>query len=216
MGSLAHPQAGFDTTEVPIIVRGALKLGVAEAIIVAAIGLVSRYLDGPVEIALEAVILAFGVLLVVGLPGIWTRARTIEGIAGAAGIGLGAAGVFLVLDILFLQGDILHGLTPSLYTNRWREIGGGSNWWYHPVWWMVGTYLPWLGGWILANQTRKSGAPSLPGLAILLSICTVVFGVIAVVVGFPGAGWNVPTFGVAVLPGLALATTISVLGARKA
>jgi len=216
MGSLAHPQAGFDTTEVPIIVRGALKLGVAEAIIVAAIGLVSRYLDGPVEIALEAVILAFGVLLVVGLPGIWTRARTIEGIAGAAGIGLGAAGVFLVLDILFLQGDILHGLTPSLYTNRWREIGGGSNWWYHPVWWMVGTYLPWMGGWILANQTRKSGAPSLPGLAILLSICTVVFGVIAVVVGFPGAGWNVPTFGVAVLPGLALATTISVLGARKA
>ena len=216
MSSLAHPQAGYDTTEVPIIVRGALKLGVAEALIVAAIGLVSRYLDGPVEIGLEAVILAFGVLLVVSLPGIWTRARTIEGIAGAAGIGLGAAGVFLVLDILFLQGDILHGLTPSLYTNRWREIGGGSNWWYHPVWWMVGTYLPWLGGWILANQTRKSGAPSVPGLAILLSICTVVCGVIAVVVGFPGAGWNVPTFGVAVLPGLALATTISVLGARKA
>jgi hypothetical protein len=216
MSSLAHPQAGYDTTEVPIIVRGALKLGVAEALIVAALGLVSRYLDGPVEIGLEAVILAFGVLLVVSLPGIWTRARTIEGIAGAAGIGLGAAGVFLVLDILFLQGDILHGLTPSLYTNRWREIGGGSNWWYHPVWWMVGTYLPWLGGWILANQTRKSGAPSLAGLAILLGICTVVCGVIAVVVKFPGAGWNVPTFGVAVLPGLALATTISVLGARKA
>jgi hypothetical protein len=216
MGSLAHPQAAYDTTEVPIIVRGALKLGVAETLIVAAIGLVSRYLDGPVEIGLEAVILAFGVLLVVSLPGIWTRARTIEGIAGAAGIGLGAAGVFLVLDILFLQGDILHGLTPSLYTNRWREIGGGSNWWYHPVWWMAGTYLSWLGGWILANQTRKSGAPSLAGLAILLGICTVVCGVIAVVVKFPGAGWNVPTFGVAVLPGLALATAISVLGARKA
>ena len=216
MSSLAHPQAGYDTTEIPIIVRGALKLGVAEALIVAAIGLVSRYLDGPVEIGLEAVILAFGVLLVVSLPGIWTRARSIEGIAGAAGIGLGAAGVFLVLDLIFLQGDIFHGLTPSLYTNRWREIGGGSNWWYHPVWWMVGTYLPWLGGWILANQTRKSGAPSLPGLAILLGICTVVCGVIAVLVGFPGAGWNVPTFGVAVLPGLALATTISVLGARKA
>lgn len=212
MGSMAHPQAGYDTTEVPIIFRGSLKLGLAEALIVVAIGLVSRFLDGPVEIALEGVILAFGVLLVVGLPGIWTRARTIEGIAGAAGIGLGATGVFLVLDLLFLQGNLF----PALYTNRWKEIGGGSNWWYHPVWWMVGTYLSWLGGWILANQTRKSGAPSLPGLAFLLSICTVVCGVIAVVVGFPGAGWNVPTFGVAVLPGLALATTISVLGARKA
>ncbi|HSE67895.1 MAG TPA: hypothetical protein VLB12_12990 [Gemmatimonadales bacterium] len=216
MGSMAHPQAGYDTTELPIIVRGSLKLGLAEALIVAAIGLVSRFLDGPVEIALEAVILAFGVLLVVSLPGIWTRARSIEGIAGAAGIGLGAAAVFLVLDLVFLQGDIFHGLTPSLYTNRWREIGGGSNWWYHPVWWMVGTYLSWLGGWILANQTRKSGAPSVAGLAILLGICTAVCGVIAVLVGFPGAGWNVPTFGVAVLPGLALATTISVLGARKA
>lgn len=212
MGSMAHPQAAYDTTEVPIIVRGSLKLGLAEALIVVAIGLVSRFLDGPVEIALEAVILAFGVLLVVGLPGIWTRARTIEGIAGAAGIGLGATGIFLVLDLLFLQGNLF----PALYTNRWKEIGGGSNWWYHPVWWMVGTYLSWLGGWILANQTRKSGAPSVPGLAVLLSICTVVCGVIAVVVGFPGAGWNVPTFGVAVLPGLALATTISVLGARKA
>jgi hypothetical protein len=212
MSSLAHPQAGYDTTEVPIIVRGALKLGLAETLSVVAIGLVSRYLDGPVEIALEAVLLAFGIMLVVGLPGIWTRARTIEGIAGAAGIGLGATGVFLVLDLLFLQGNLF----PALYTNRWKEVGGGSNWWYHPVWWMVGTYLSWLGGWILANQTRKSGAPSLTGLAILLGICTLVFGVIAVLVGFPGAGWNVPTFGVAVLPGLALATTISVLGARKA
>jgi len=209
---MAHPQAAYDTTEVPIIVRGSLKLGLAETLSVVAIGLVSRYLDGPVEIALEGVLLAFGIMLVVGLPGIWTRARTIEGIAGAAGIGLGATGVFLVLDLLFLQGNIF----PALYTNRWREIGGGSNWWYHPVWWMVGTYLSWLGGWILANQTRKSGAPSLAGLAVLLGICTLVCGVIAVLVGFPGAGWNVPTFGVAVLPGLALATTISVLGARKA
>ncbi len=217
MGSLAHPQAGYDTTQLPIIVRGSFKLGLAETLIVLAIGLVSRFLDGPVEVALEAVLLSFGVLLVVGLPGIWTRARTIEGIAGAAGIGLGAAAVFLAFDLIFLQGDIFQGkLLPSLYTNRWREIGGGSNWWYHPVWWMVGTYLSWLGAWILANQTRKSGAPSVPGLAILLGICTVVCGVIAVVIHFPGAGWNVPTFGVAVLPGLALATTISVLGARKA
>ncbi len=69
MGSLAHPQAGYDTTELPIIVRGALKLGLAECLIVVAIGLVSRFLDGPVEIALEGVILvAFGVLLVVGAP----------------------------------------------------------------------------------------------------------------------------------------------------
>ena len=213
MGSLAHPQAGYDTTELPIIVRGAIKLGLAESLIVLATGLVSRFLDGPVEKGLEAILVAFGVLVVVALPGIWTRARSTEGVAGAAGIGLGATVVFLVIDLLFFQGNIF---PFHLYTNRWLAIGGGSNWWYHPVWWMVGTYLSWLGGWILANQTSKAGAPSVLGLAVLLGICTVVCGVIAVLVSFPGAGWNVPTFGVAVIPGLALATTISVLGARRA
>ena len=148
-------------------------------------------------------------LLVVGLPGIWTRARTIEGTLGPPGSD-SAPRASSWYSICFLQGNL-----PALYTNRWKEIGGEQLVVSSSV--VDGRHLLVLrGGWILANQTRKSGAPSLPGLAILLSICTVVFGVIAVVVGFPGAGWNVPTFGVAVLPGLALATTISVLGARKA
>ena len=212
MGSLAHPQTGYDTTELPVIVRGALKLGLLECVVVAAVGLVSRYLDGPVEVALEAVLVAFGITLVTALPGVWTRARHTEGVAGAAGIGLGAAVVFLVIDILIFQGNYLPW---GLYTNRWLEVGGGSNWWYHPVWWMAGTYLPWLGSWILANQTETSGAPSVPGLMILSGICTAVAAGVAILVGFPGAGWNVPTFGVAYLPGLALATVISVLGARR-
>ena len=50
--------------------------------------------------------------------------------------------------------------TFGTYTNRWLEIGGGSNWWYHPVWWMVGTFIPWMGAWLLANRTaRTSGRP---------------------------------------------------------
>ena len=83
------------------------------------------------------------------LPGIWTRALTIEGIAGAAGIGLGAAFVFLLIDVVLLQ-------NIGTYTNRWWQIGG-SNWWYHPIWWMVGTFLPWIGAWILANQAARNG-----------------------------------------------------------
>jgi len=209
MTSTAELNRDYDLTGVPAIVAGSVKLGLLEGIAVLLFSLASRLLDGVVETIICGIILIVGVAAVSMLPGLWTRPRTIEGIAGAAGIGLGATAVFLLVDVVLLQ-------NIGTYTNRWYEIGGGSNWWYHPVWWMVGTYLSWLGGWILANQTRKSGAPSLPGLAILLGICTVVCGVIAVVVKFPGAGWNVPTFGVAVLPGLALATTISVLGARKA
>ena len=82
-------------------------------------------------------------------------ARTIEGIAGAAGIGLGAAFVFLLLDVVLLQ-------NIGTYTNRWWQIGG-SNWWYHPIWWMVGTFLPWFGAWILANQAARNGRISAVG-----------------------------------------------------
>jgi hypothetical protein len=39
--------------------------------------------------------------------------------------------------------------------------------------------------------------------------------VLAIAMHFPGAGWDVGTFGVAFLPGLALATIVSVLGARR-
>lgn len=208
MGSLAHPQSGYDTTDVPLIFRGAIRLGLIESAVVLLLGLVSRLLDGPVELGLEALLLIVGLALVCGLPGRWTRARTIEGIAGAAGIGLAASAVFLVVDVILFQP--LH-----LYTNRWLEIGGGSNWWYHPVWWMVGTYLPWLGAWILANQTAKSGSPSVPGMMVLAGIATVVCAVAAVLIGIPLAGWNLATFGVAFLPGLALATVISGLGARR-
>jgi hypothetical protein len=35
---------------------------------------------------------------------------------------------------------------------------------------------------------------------------------VAVVVGFPGAGWNLSTFGIAFLPGLAVAALLSSLG----
>src|SRR5690606_7164806 len=129
-----------------------------------------------------------------------------DGIATAAGIGLGAALTFMVVDVIALQ-------PLGTWTNRWHEIGGHSNWWYHPTWWMVGCYLSWMGGWIVANQARK-GEPSIARGVILVSVLTVVAGALAVVVGFPGAGWNVGTFAVAVLPALALGTVSGLFGAR--
>jgi hypothetical protein len=208
MSSVAQPQAGMDQTDLPYVVRAAVKLGVLECVFVLAIGMVSKYLDGPIETGLLAVLLTLGILAVILLPGIWTRPRTIEGIAGAAGIGLAATLVFLVVDVALFQ-------PIGLWTNRWREIGGGSNWWYHPIWWMVGTYLPWLGAWILASQAARGPAASPAGAAVLTVVCTAVAGVVGVVARVPGAGWNLGTFGVAVLPGLALATAIAALGARR-
>jgi hypothetical protein len=207
MDSAAELHGNYDLTDVPSIVRGSVLLGIFEAVAVLLLSLASRFLSGPLETVVLAVLLLLGLAPVTLLPGIWTRARTIEGIAGAAGIGLGATVVFLLIDVVLLQ-------HIGTYTNRWWQIGG-STWWYHPVWWMAGTFLPWLGAWILANQAERNGrisAPAAIGTAVAFAL---VVGVVAVLIGFPGAAWNLPTFGVAFLPGLALATALSALGGRR-
>ncbi|HEU4570849.1 MAG TPA: hypothetical protein VFS07_09790 [Gemmatimonadales bacterium] len=198
-----------DQTELPVILRASVKHGLIQAAIIVMMALVSRYTDGVAETAGLAVLLLGGLAVSCGLPGIWTNARTIEGIAGAAGIGLAASAFFLVLDVAIFQ-------PVGLWTNRWREIGGGSNWWYHPVWWMLDTYLAWFGAWILANQAAKGRQPSIGGMMALLVACNAVLMVVAVLIHFPGAGWNVPTFGVTTLAGLPLATLVSGLGRRGA
>lgn len=197
-----------DRIEIPRIVRYAIILGIIQAVIVALFAVVTRLFDGPVEKALEVVLLVLGLGATIILPGLWTRARNIDGIAAAAGIGLSATVVFLLIDVVLLQ-------PLGAYTFRWRALGGGSNWWYHPVWWMAGTYLSWMGAFVFANQTARNGSPSVGGLIVLTLIGTLVFGAIGVVLHVPGAAWSIPTFGIAVLPALALATVISGLGTRR-
>jgi hypothetical protein len=209
MTSTVQTQGEYDLTSVPAVVQGSVKLGLIESIMVLLFSLVSRFLEGPLELVLGAVILVLGLGVVTMLPGLWTRPLTIEGIAGAAGIGLGAAAVYLLVDVTLLQ-------NIGTYTHRWASVGGGSNWWYHPVWWMVGTFLPWMGAWILANQTARDGQASpAAGLALAFAL-TVVVGIVGVLIRFPGAGWNLATFGVAFLPGLALATVASAMRKRRA
>ncbi|MGH7515295.1 MAG: hypothetical protein ACREOQ_20515 [Gemmatimonadales bacterium] len=209
MHSAMELHADHDLTDVPAIVRGAVKLGLLESVIVLLVSLASRLLvNGPVQTVLIGLIVLAGLAAVIMLPGLWTRPRTIEGIAGAAGIGLGAAVVFLLVDVTLLQ-------NIGTYGHRWWDLGGGANWWYHPVWWMVGSFLPWMGAWILANQLAK-GAPVSPVGAFALVVgCSVVLAVVAVLAHFPGASWGVGTFGVAFLPGVALAAVISGLGAKR-
>lgn len=196
-----------DVTDVPAIVRGSVKLGLLEAVLVLLFSIGSRFLDGPVETIVLGLILVVGLAAVTLLPGLWTRAFTIEGIAGAAGIGLGATVVFMLIDVVLLQ-------NIGTYSNRWHEIGG-SNWWYHPVWWMVGTFLPWMGAWILANQEARNGRVSAVGAFAMAGAFAILAAVVGILLGFPGARWTIATFGVAFLPGVALATALSALGIRR-
>ncbi len=208
MTATAEPRDTYDATDVPSVVAGSIKLGLLEALLVLVFSLASRFLDGILETIVCALIVIVGLAVVTMLPGLWTRARTIEGIAGAAGIGLGAAAVYLLLDIMLLQ-------NIGTYSNRWYEIGGGSNWWYHPVWWMVGTFLPWMGAWILANQLDRKGRPNAVTGLVTAFVLTLVLGVLAVLLGFPGARWTLATFAVAFLPALVLATIASGIGNRR-
>lgn len=209
MTSTAELKGEYDLTRIPMIVEGAVKLGLLESVLVLLFSLASRLLGGVPEVIVGAIILLVGLGTVSMLPGLWTRPRTIEGIAGAAGIGLAATLVFLLVDVTLLQ-------NIGTYSHRWHEIGGGSNWWYHPVWWMAGTFLPWMGAWILANQTVKDGRPS-PLTGFLMAVgAAVICAAAAVLLGFPGAGWTLATFGIAFLPGLALATALSAMRKRHA
>lgn len=208
MSSAVELERDIDRTDVPYIVRGAVKIGLITALAVLLYSLVSRFTNGVVESALKTIIVVAGAYLVTFLPGQWTRARTIEGIAGAAGIGLGGTVVYLLLDVTLLQ-------NIGTYTDRWRAIGGGSNWWYHPVWWMVGTFLPWMGAFMIANQAARGGV-SIGKAVGLVVVAALVLGALAVLLHVPHAGWNVPTFGVAIMPALAVATVLTGLGQRRA
>lgn len=208
MTSAVQATRDADHTELRHVLRSGTQLGVIQSVLIGVFALLQPRLDGVVELVVLGAILALGVAITITLPGLWTKARTIEGISGAAGIGLWATVVFLVIDLIVFQ-------PFGFYTNRWLAIGGGSNWWYHPVWWMVGTYLPWLGAWVLANQAAKSGTANPVGLIVGTLVLAAVVMVVAVLVGFPGAAYGLGTFGVAVLPALALLVAITALGTRR-
>ena len=207
MGTAVESRGTYDVTALPHVLRRALVLGAITAIVVVLLSFITRLTSGMVETVAGGIVLLAGLTAVTVLPGTWTRARTIEGIAGAAAIGLAATVVFLLIDVALLQ-------PFGIYTNRWREIGGGSNWWYHPVWWMVGTFLPWMGGLILANRAARGRSDSAAGVMIPALVAAVAFGVLANLIHFPLANWSLSTFGIAFLPGLALAAALSALGRR--
>ena len=67
-----------------------------------------------------------------------------------------------------------------------------------------------------AEEARNPRRDVPIGIIASLLICTLLYiAVVAVLIGFPGARWNLPTFGVAFLPGLALAMIFSALGGRR-
>src|SRR2546422_8410002 len=123
------------------------KLGALAAPAVVLFLVVARFVPdaGGGRRGLEALMVLAAGVLASFLPGRWAAARHAEGIAGAAAIGLWGTIVFMALDIVLLR-------PFKAYPWTWDAVGGGSTWWYLPIWWMLGTALAWTGAIVTADR----------------------------------------------------------------
>ncbi len=169
MSATAAPAAS-ERSDFRTVTVGGAKLGVATAVAVVAFLAASRFV--PIATGLRdgvrALIVLVAGLVVAFLPAQWTAARSTEGIAGAAAIGLVATVVFSAIDIVLLR-------PFKAYPWTWDAIGGGSTWWYLPVWWMLGTFVAWMGGIVTASGGEATlGRRALPAVAATIVVALIV------------------------------------------
>jgi hypothetical protein len=115
--------------------------------------------SGTIAGVLETLIVLAAAVLITFLPGFFATARTVQGVAGAAAIGLWGTIVFMAVDVILLR-------PFKAYPWTWDAIAGGSTWWYLPVWWMLGTFLAWMGGIVTAGRAARGGNTAIASLAI--------------------------------------------------
>ena len=149
-----------DRSEFRHILFSGTIVGLVTSAAVIAFLVVSRRLPAGIVVSLlgTLIVLAAGVSAAL-LPAFFATSRTTQGIASAAAIGLWGTIVFMVVDIVVLRP--LHAFPWT-----WDAVAGGSTWWYLPVWWMLGTFLAWMGGIVTAARARRGGEVSIPALAL--------------------------------------------------
>jgi len=170
--------ATSDRSDFRTVTLGGAELGVATTVAVVAFLATSRLvpLTAGLRDGVGALIVLAAGLVVAFLPAQWTAARSTEGIAGAAAMGLVATVVFSALDIVLLR-------PFKAYPWTWDAIGGGSTWWYLPVWWMLGTFLAWMGGIV----TAASGETTLARRALPAVAGTIIVTAVGLLAGVPVA-----------------------------
>jgi len=151
--------------DVRTIVGGGAKLGLVSAVVVVVFALVSRALGaGTAETVVQLQLVIAGGVLAAYLPASWVRPMDADTIAWSALVGLLGAVTFTVIDTALLR-------PLDLYHWRWDEIGGGSGFWYIPVWWMLSAVLAWLGAWVYAQSvTPTTGDPPVAVLALQTAV----------------------------------------------
>jgi len=120
--------------------------------------LVSRLPHGIVASLVLMIIVLAGGVAAAFLPGFFAASRTVQGVASAAAIGLWGTIVFMAIDIILLR-------PFKAFPWTWNAIGGGSTWWYLPIWWMLGTFVAWMGAIVTAGRAARGGDTAIPSLA---------------------------------------------------
>jgi hypothetical protein len=143
--------ATADRSEFRHILLSGTIVGVVTAVVVILYLVVSRLLPpGIITSLLQAILVLAGGVAAAFLPGFFATSRSVQGVASAAAIGLWGTIVFMAIDIILLR-------PFKAYPWTWDAVGGGSTWWYLPVWWMLGTFLAWMGGLVTAGRAARSG-----------------------------------------------------------
>ncbi len=160
-----------------VLVSGT-KVGVVTGIAVVAYLVLTRFLPTGVarDAILSVLVLAAGALVSL-LPGEWAGSRNTDGVAGAAAIGLWGSIAFMAIDVLLLR-------PFKAFPWTWDAIGGGSTWWYLPIWWMLGTFLAWMGGMLTAGRHAR-GPTTLAATAMPVVIGAVVLAAVGKLAGLP-------------------------------
>lgn len=173
MTTAAAPST-VDRSDARLIVSGGIKLGLLTCVGVVAYALLSRVMTGTVAIVVESAIVLVGAPLATYLPAMWIRPRSVDGISWAAMLAVVGSTTYAIVDTALLRP--LH-----MYSWTWDAIGGGSGFWYIPIWWMGSAVLAWLGAWVVSNTARGRPDVGVFGTAIqTLVLGLVLFAILAV------------------------------------
>jgi len=156
--------ATVDRSEFRHVLLSGTIVGVVTAVLVILYLVVSRLLSpGITTSLLQSVLVLAGGVAAAFLPGFFAASRTTQGVASAAAIGLWGTIVFMAIDIVVLR-PMNH--VVGTYPWTWDAVGGGSTWWYLPIWWMLGTFLAWMGGLVTAGRAARGGDMAIGALAL--------------------------------------------------
>lgn len=172
-------QPGVERSDVRTIVGGGVVLGALTALGVAVYSVASRALGGAAEVVVGSAVVLAGGVLAGYLPAHWVRPRHVDGIAWAALVGLVGSLAFTVIDTAVLR-------PLGVYHWTWDAVGGGSGFWYIPVWWMGSATLAWLGAWVVSVLTRGGREARTVGAAVqTAAIALVVFAALVALTPLP-------------------------------